>query len=122
MRRSLPRAAGLDLAAGRRLRQANRRLRRAIRRLSEEAGDSAEFVLSNAPPMPKPWRGGAPENTRQTVLVAGMDCVAGQQDLFEADGEAARTFRIAHGADAEVDEARELGDGGCDLRPYTLVE
>jgi hypothetical protein len=73
----------------RRLRRANRRLRRAIRRLSEEEGHSAEFVLSNAPPMPKPWRGGEPENTRQTALVAGMDCVAGQQDLFETDGEAA---------------------------------
>jgi hypothetical protein len=75
----------------RRLRRANRRLRRAIRRLSEEEGDSAEFVLSNAPPMPKPWRGGDPENTRQAVLVAGMDCVAGQQDLFDTDRNAAGT-------------------------------
>ena len=32
-----------------RLRRANRKLRRAIRRLSEEEGDSAEFILSNAP-------------------------------------------------------------------------
>ena len=75
---------------GRRLRRANRKLRRAIRRLAKEEGDSAEFVLSNAPPKPKPWRGGEPENTRQTVLIAGMDCLAGQQDLFETDGEAAR--------------------------------
>ncbi len=70
----------------RRLRRANRRLRRAIRRLSEDEGDSAEFVLSNPSPAPKPWRGGEPENTRQTVLVAGMDCQPGQQDLFETDG------------------------------------
>ena len=75
----------------RRLSRANRKLRRAIRRLSEE-GDSGEFVLSNAPPKPKPWRGGEPENTRQAVLVAGMDCVAGQHDLFETDGNAARTL------------------------------
>ena len=58
-------------SGGARLRRANRKLRRAIRRLSEEEGDSAEFVLSNAPPKPKPWRGGEPENTRQTVLCRG---------------------------------------------------
>ena len=63
----------------------------AIHRLSDEEGDSDEFVLSNAPPKPKPWRGGEPENTRQTVLFTGMDCLAGQQDLFETDGNAART-------------------------------
>ncbi len=76
----------------RRLRRANRRLRRAIRRLSDEEGDSAEFVLSNDAPKPRPWRGGESENTRQAVLVAGMDCVAGQQDLFETDSGAARTW------------------------------
>ena len=74
-----------------RLRRANRTLRRAIRRLSTEEGDSAEFVLRNAPPKPKPWRGGEPENTRQTVLIAGIGCLAGQQDLFVTDGNAART-------------------------------
>ncbi len=60
--------------------------------MSEDENDSPEFVLNNAPPKPKPWRGGEPENTRQTVLVAGMDCVAGQQDLFATDGNAARTL------------------------------
>jgi hypothetical protein len=73
----------------RRLRRANRKLRTAIRRLATDDGDSAKFVLSNAPPKRKPWRGGEPENTRQSLLVAGMDCQPGQQDLFETDGEAA---------------------------------
>ena len=63
----------------------------AIHRLSEEEGDPDEFVLSNAPPKPKPWREGEPDNTRQTVFFTGMDCLAGQQDLFETDGNAART-------------------------------
>jgi hypothetical protein len=74
----------------RRLRRANRKLRRAIRRRAKEESDSAEFVLDNAAPKPKPWRGDEPENTRQTVLLSGMDCQPGQQDLFETDGDAAR--------------------------------
>ena len=37
-------------------------------------------------PSPKPWRGSEPENTRQTVLLAGMDCQQGQMDLFQTDG------------------------------------
>jgi len=98
MRRAKPR--GFDtfvavsyhdlLQEAHRLRRANRKLRRAIRRLSTDEGDSAEFVLSNAPPKPKPWRGGEPENTRQTVLLGGMDCQPGQQDLFQTDGEVGR--------------------------------
>jgi hypothetical protein len=76
----------------RRLRRANRKLRRAIRRRANEEGDSDKFVLGNAPPKPKPWRGGKPENTRQTVLLTGMDCRPGQQNLFETDGDAARTL------------------------------
>ena len=72
----------------RRLRRANRKLRRAIHRLAHDEGDSAEFALSNAVANPRPWRGGEPENTRQSVLLAGMDCQLGQQDLFETDGEA----------------------------------
>ena len=72
-----------------RLRRANRKLRRAIRRRAKEEGDSAEFVLENAAPKPKPWRGTAPESTRQTVLLCGMECQPGQQDLFQTDGEAA---------------------------------
>ena len=77
----------------RRLRRANRKLRRAIRRLSTEEDDCAEFALSNAAPKPKPWRGGEPENTRQTMLLCGVDCRPGQQNLFETDGEAARTLK-----------------------------
>ena len=52
-------------------------------------GNSDEFALSNVPPEPKPWRGDEPENTRQKVLLSGMDCQPGQLDLFETDGEAA---------------------------------
>jgi hypothetical protein len=74
-----------------RLRRANRKLRQAIRRRAEEEGDCAEFVLGNTAPKPKPWRGSEPENTRQTLLIAGIGCLAGQQDLFETDGNAART-------------------------------
>ena len=74
----------------RRLRRANRRLRRAIRLHSVEEHDRGEFVLSNAPPKPQAWRRSEPENTRQTVLLSGMDCQPGQLDLFETDGEAAR--------------------------------
>jgi hypothetical protein len=52
------------------------------------AGDNdvSEFHLTNEPPKPKPWR---PENVKATqrVLLAGMDCLSGQGDLFATDGE-----------------------------------
>ena len=75
-----------------RLRRANRKLRSAICHRANEEGDSDKFVLENAPPKPEPWRGGEPENARQTVLLTGMDCQPGQQNLFETDGNAARTL------------------------------
>jgi hypothetical protein len=62
----------------------------AIHPLSKKEGDPDEFVLSSTPPKPKPWRGAEPENTRQTVLFTGMGCPAGQKDLFETDGDAAK--------------------------------
>jgi hypothetical protein len=71
----------------RRLKRANRKPRREIRRLSTDEGDGGEFVLSNPAPKPKPWQGGESENTRQTVLLSGLDCLPGQQDLFAADGD-----------------------------------
>jgi len=74
-----------------RLKRTNRKLERAIRRLAEENGDGTEFALHNSPATKKPWRGSVPEHTRQTLLIAGMDCLTGQQDLFETDGETART-------------------------------
>ena len=46
-------------------------------------GNSDEFALRNVPPEPKPWHGGEPENTRQKVLLTGMDCRPGQLDLFD---------------------------------------
>ena len=53
-----------------------------IRRLSAEKSDGEEFVLSNPAPKPKLWQGGESENTRQTVLLSGLDCLPGQQDLL----------------------------------------
>jgi hypothetical protein len=41
-----------------------------------------DFQLTNDKPRPAPLRF-ENEECRQTVLFAGMDCLAGQQDLFE---------------------------------------
>jgi hypothetical protein len=71
----------------RRLSRTNRTLRRAIRRLAEEKGDGDRFALSNDAPPPKPWREAEPDNTRQKLLLSGMECLAGQQDLFAADSD-----------------------------------
>ena len=49
--------------------------------LAEENGDGAEFALHNPPATKKPWRGLVPENTRQTLLIAGMDCLAGATQI-----------------------------------------
>jgi hypothetical protein len=46
------------------------------------------YALTNPPPRLSECRGRQPENTRQTVLFSGLDCLPGQQDLFETDGEA----------------------------------
>lgn len=73
----------------RRLKRANRKLEKTIRRLAEENGDETGFALRNSPATKKPWRGSVPQNTRQTLLITGMDCLPGQRDLFETDGEAA---------------------------------
>jgi hypothetical protein len=72
----------------RRLRRANRRLRRALRQAATEEAAGDEFALSNPAVKPAPWRGRDSENTRQAVLLCGMDCQPGQQDLFRTDGEA----------------------------------
>ena len=58
---------------------ANRKLKSEIRRLSTKDGDGGEFALSNTAPTPKPWRGDEPENTRQTVLLSGLDCLRGNK-------------------------------------------
>ncbi len=51
-----------------------------------ETDDSAPFALVNDKPRPKPWRA---ENDpcRQRMLLTGLDCLPGQGDLFEVDGE-----------------------------------
>lgn len=40
------------------------------------------FTLRNDPPRHKPARFESQDKTRQRVLVDGMDCLPGQQDLF----------------------------------------
>ena len=67
--------------------RANRKLRQEIRRLAAEQSDGGEFALTNPAPEPEPWQGGESENTRQTRLLSGLDCLPGQQDQFAADGD-----------------------------------
>ena len=56
--------------------------------------DTDAFPLTN-PPLPhKPWRGEPSEQFQQAVLFSGMDCQAGQRNLFETDGEATDETRI----------------------------
>jgi hypothetical protein len=45
------------------------------------------YTLANPPPRLPEWRGPQPENTRQAMLFAGLDCLPGQRSLFETDGE-----------------------------------
>jgi hypothetical protein len=48
----------------------------------EEQEAEARWQLERQKPKPKPWRGREPENTRQTLLLSGLDCPLAQQDLF----------------------------------------
>lgn len=45
------------------------------------------FELRNDRPMPKPWKPAPAVPKRQRMLLAGLDCLAGQGDLFATDGE-----------------------------------
>jgi hypothetical protein len=51
----------------------------------EEQEAEARWQLEQTRPKPKPWRGSEPEHTRQTLLLSGLDCLPGQQDLFAVD-------------------------------------
>jgi hypothetical protein len=53
----------------------------------EEQETEARWQLEQTRSNPKPWRGSEPENTRQTLLLSGLDCLPGQQDLFPTDAE-----------------------------------
>ena len=44
------------------------------------------FTLTNDPPPYRPWRGEEPEKLKQKMLLDGLDCLSGQQDLFEGQG------------------------------------
>jgi len=54
----------------------------------EPVQQSEGYALTNPAPRRLAWRGPGPERVRQTVLFSGMDCLPGQQDLFETDGRA----------------------------------
>ena len=51
----------------------------------EEQEAEARWQLEQTRPKPKPWRGREAENTWQTLLLSGLDCLPGQQDLFAVD-------------------------------------
>ena len=44
--------------------------------------------LRNDPPPHTPWRGEEPGKKQQKTLLAGLNCLSGQQDLFPTDGDA----------------------------------
>jgi hypothetical protein len=44
------------------------------------------FTLANDKPKLTPWRPPEQEPCRQKVLFAGLDCEAGQLDIFATDG------------------------------------
>ena len=46
------------------------------------------FTLANPEPKPVFWKAPKQPKPRQTVLFAGMNLIAGQNDLFETDGRA----------------------------------
>ena len=48
--------------------------------------ENPRFSLANDPPRPKPTRFENRE-ARQRMLLAGLDCLPGQGDLFHTDGE-----------------------------------
>lgn len=45
------------------------------------------FELRNDPPRPTPWKPRVGPKDRQRMLLSGLDCLPGQLDLFEVDGE-----------------------------------
>lgn len=53
----------------------------------EDEADEERFALHNDKARPAPWKPEPPERKRQRVLLAGLDCLPGQRDLFGTDGE-----------------------------------
>ena len=51
-------------------------------RFAVEGDIFGDFQLANDPPKHTPARFQSQDKTRQRVLVEGMDCLPGQQDLF----------------------------------------
>lgn len=68
------------------------------------------FQLTNAPPKPQPWRGENRKATQRTLL-AGLDCLPGQADLFGTDGELSKPRRkprkLMHVCDAGPGDEEE---------------
>jgi len=57
-----------------------------------ETPDDKPFTLANEAPRTKPARF-ENNSARQMVLLAGLDCLPGQRDLFATDGEEPRLAR-----------------------------
>ena len=49
--------------------------------------DEHEFTLANAPPQREPAEFDSNENCRQRALLAGLDALPRQLDLFQVDGD-----------------------------------
>jgi len=65
------------------------KIARSQRAASEAASvryHAEQFALTNPPPKPEKWQGDVSPKCRQRVLLSGMSCLEGQQDLFQVDG------------------------------------
>jgi len=60
----------------------------------DQPQDEEPFTLRNEAPRPKPQRF-ENQGGRQMVLLAGLDCLPGQWDLFQTDGEEEEAVRKA---------------------------
>jgi hypothetical protein len=52
----------------------------------DQPQDKERFTLANEAPRPKPQQF-ENKGARQMALLAGLDCLPGQRDLFQTDGE-----------------------------------
>jgi hypothetical protein len=48
----------------------------------------SDFTLQNDPIKEPRWKPPANEKLRQGVLLTGLDCLPGQEQLFQTDGQA----------------------------------
>ena len=64
--------------------ECNEKWAKYCRQKAKEMGGITATPFSLANPLPKhvPWKGEPVQKCRQKVLLTGLDCIAGQQDLF----------------------------------------